>query len=98
MSKSLFEQYQEAKEAWEQDQREKREEWEAEQKENRFEELNAIIEAEDLRLEKSDGKYIICTTEGDLVTDYLEDLDDVEAWLEDPQFVFDLDDDSDNEE
>lgn len=84
MSKSLFEQYQEAKEAWE-----------AKQEEDRFDYLCEKIEDEDLDLQLTkNNKYVITTCGGIPVSEHFDSLDEVEAWLDDPKFVFDLDDDT----
>ena len=84
MSKTLFEQYQEAKAALETT---KPGDLESQQLRDQFIELSAIIEAEGLKLVRSNGQYVICTVEGDAVTDYLANLDDVESWLDDPGFI-----------
>jgi len=88
MSKSLFEQYQEAKEAWE-----------VKQDEDRFDYLCEKIEDEDLNLKLiNNNQYVITTNGGIPVSEQFDSLDKVEAWLDDPKFVFDLDDDSDDDE
>lgn len=88
MGRTLFEQYLAAKEVREAEQGKRLEAWEAEQKEERFGDLCEIIENEDLDLKLTNCQYVVCTKEGDPVSDYFDSLDEVEAWLEDPGFIF----------
>jgi len=91
--KTLYQQYREARE----ERKAKYQEY-LESKTCLFDELSERLQEEELRLVKIEDQYAILTPEGDEVCERFEYLEDVENWLDDPEFSFDFDDDDDDDD
>ena len=89
MSKTLYVQYLEAQAEWKE---KKSAELMASSDKAKLDYLENVIWKEDLQLEQRGNHFVICTNDGQDVTDEFESLDEVEAWLNDPVFVFSDDD------
>ena len=81
--KTLYERYEEARE-----QRRLKYQERQESKSSRFDELHEQLLNEDLRLIKIGDQYVVTTPAGDEISERFDDLDEVETWLNDPEFVF----------
>ena len=81
--KTLYERYEEARE-----QRRLKYQERQESKSSRFEELWQQILNEDLELIQDGTQYVVTTPEGDEISERFDNLDEVEDWLDNPEFVF----------
>lgn len=82
--KTLYQQYLEAQEEWERKHQEN-----LESKSSRFDELCERISDEDLELVKIGTQFVVTTLYGEEISERFDNLDEVEDWLNDPEFVFD---------